>query len=214
MRNLLGEKWRWIGHLIYCSFLPFIPSPKSVRKREVKSLFEKENRESWQEFEEDGLNCIFSWIFKNSICMYKYFYVILKVKEENDHFFEKGQARVENTGMKVLKECKCLLSRFTFTVMPGVQRTEILLFSSTRPQPPFFLRSLFCVFCKIPSPCLFFQYSVQFNTSFIFIHYFVYLGLHKHLVLRIPEGTQVTQASSPLYLRTTQYYLGISIFTL
>lgn len=61
--------------LIYHVSLENVPSPSplSVRRGEVSALFEKENRKSWQEFE-DGLNCVFLWNFKNSIFMCKYFY--------------------------------------------------------------------------------------------------------------------------------------------
>lgn len=75
MRNLFAEMWRWSSHLIDRLALPYVACPLSLRREELCSPSEKENRESWQELEEDGLNCVFPWIFKNCVCMYKYFYV-------------------------------------------------------------------------------------------------------------------------------------------
>ena len=56
-------------------------------------FLKRKTRKSWQEFEEDGLNCVFPWIFKNSICTYKY----LSFKSERGKwsFLRKGRLEIK-----------------------------------------------------------------------------------------------------------------------
>lgn len=128
-------------------------------------FLKRETRKSWQEFEEDGLSCVFPWIFKNSICTYKY--LLSKSQREKRSFLRKGRLEIEIPVQKFKNSVTlgCSLKLLSLS-WQRARRKEIKLFSSSRTQA--LSQKSILYFCKIPNHCLLFQCSVQFNTSFIF----------------------------------------------
>lgn len=184
---------------------PYCCPPKKVHQ--YRSLFERKQGKVGKNLKEDGLNCGFPWIFKNSICINTYH---LKVKEENDHF-EKGQARDKIPLSEKFKSSVTLCCSLELLSLSWqrARRKEVKLFPHSRTQA--LSQKSILYFCKSQIPCLLFQCSVQFNTSFIFF-IVLYIGLHKYLILRIPEDIEVPQAYFPLYLRTTDNNIWVFLF--
>ena len=122
-------------------------------------FLKRKTRKSWQEFEEDGLNCVFPWIFKNSICTYKY----LSFKSERGKwsFLRKGRLEIKIPVWKFKNNVTATFLIYFHCHGRGHGEKRLRCF------PPLglklFPRSLFCIFAKSQNPVYFF--SVVYNLT-------------------------------------------------
>lgn len=212
LENSLFKRWRWSSKLNYRLSHENVPSPSSVRREEVTSLFEK------RKIGKVGKNLNMVWSgfflgFSRIVFAYINTFTYSRCERGKSPFLRRGEPemKIQYGGAKIMLVSAAMLIYFHCCSW-GHREKRLSYFPLLGFKLFFLSQKPFFFFAE----CLFFQRGVQFNESFIFIHHVVYLGLHKHLLLRrIPEETEVTQAYSLLYLRTTQqYFLGISIFTL